>query len=781
MKRGDLEKRSALADALVSATAARAGITSTVVAVGGYGRRELFPFSDVDLLLLAETAPPAEAERKATGDFIRDLWDAGLRASQSVHTAAECCQVQEGNLELTISLLDSRFVTGDRARYEAFEKRFGKFLAGERASVIRHLCAMTRGRHQRHGGTIYILEPNIKEHPGGLRDLHTLRWMQRLGVRVEEKLETEEEFLFSVRLFLHQRYGRDNNLLSFEAQEAIAADPAAWMRKYYRNARAVFRAAVRALRQAEEEGTGLLSQFRERRGRLSNADFTVVRERVLLREPGLFQSDPAAMFRLLEFVARHGLALAPDTERRLSEALPSLDGVGSWWKPLHAVLASPGAATAFRALHEAGLMPALLPEWKRIDALVARDFYHRYTVDEHTIVALESLAALSGSDDPARRRFANLMSEAGDLSALRLALLLHDIGKGGGTGEHAAESARIAEAALRRMDAPGEVSGAALFLIERHLDLSAVIDSRDLDDPATARFAATRTGSIERLRLLTLMTYADISAVNPTAMTPWRLDQLWRLYLVAHEEFTRELQSERIGPRETGPETAAFLEGFPTRYARTHSTDEILQHAALAAEVPWRGAAADIAREAGYFRAVVVSRDHPGLLAALSGAISSFGLAISKAEAFSNSAGVGLNIFAFSDPHRTLELNPTEVERLREMLVSAATGAVDVEKLLEIRPRAKPFRTDSMEPSVRFNDEASDTATLIEIAAADRPGLLHALASALSAFGLNIEVVLINTEAGKAYDVFYVTRNGAKLAPAAEDELRAALLRASAG
>ncbi len=552
MIRLELEKRSALADALVSATAARARLRSTVVAVGGYGRRELFPFSDVDLLLLSETAPPAEAERKATGEFIRDLWDAGLRASQSVHTAAECCEVREGNLELTISLLDSRFVTGERAPYDALEKRFAKFLAGERASIVRHLCAMTRGRHQRHGDTIYILEPNIKEHPGGLRDLHTLRWMRRLGARVEENLEAEEEFLFSVRIFLHQRYGRDNNLLSFEAQEAIAADPAAWMREYYRNARAIFRATVRALRHAEEEGAGLLTQFRERRGRLSNADFTVVRERVLLREPGLFQSDPAAMFRLLEFVARHGLALAPDTEKRLSDALPSLAGAGSWWKPLHAVLESPGAATAFRALHEAGLMPALVPEWKRIDALVARDFYHRYTVDEHTIVALESLAALSASEDPARRRFADLMAEAGDLSALRLALLLHDIGKGGGTGEHAGESARIAAEALRRMDAPEEVSAAALFLIERHLDLSAVIDSRDLDDPATARIVAKRTGSIERLRLLTLMTYADISAVNPTAMTPWRLDQLWRLYLVAHEEFTRELQSERIGPREAG-------------------------------------------------------------------------------------------------------------------------------------------------------------------------------------------------------------------------------------
>ena len=770
-----------MADALVAATAARAGVTSTLVAVGGYGRREFFPFSDVDLVLLAEAVPPPETERKATGEFIRDLWDAGLRASQSVRTAAECCAVQEGNLELTISLLDSRFVSGDRARYAALEKRFEKFLAGERANVVRHLCAMTRGRHRRHGGTIYILEPDVKEHPGGLRDLHTLRWMRRLGVRVEESLEAEEEFLFSVRLFLHGRSGRDNNLLSFEAQEAIAADPAAWMREYYRNARAVFRAVVRALRQAEEEGAGLLAQFRERRGRLSNAEFTVLREKVLLREPGLFQSYPAAMFRLLEFVARHGLALAPDTERRLGEALPALGGAAGWWKPMHAVLESPGAAAAFRALHDAGLMPALIPEWKRIDALVARDFYHRYTVDEHTIVALEGLAALSAAPDPARRRFADLMEEAGDLSALRLALLLHDIGKGGGTGEHAGESARIAGEVLRRLDAPAEARGTVLFLIERHLDLSAVIDSRDLDDPATARFAAGRTESIERLRLLTLMTYADIGAVNPTAMTPWRLDQLWRLYLVAHEEFTRELQSERIGPLEAGPGTAAFLEGFPTRYAKTHPVEEILRHADLATAARMGGAAAHVGQEAGYFRAVVASGDRPGLLAALSGAISSFGLAISKAEAFSNAAGVGLNIFAFSDPHRTLELNPSEVERLRETLVHAATGAVDVERLLQARPRTRPFRADAREPSVRFNDEASDTATLIEIAAADRPGLLHTLASALSAFGLNIEVVLVNTEAGKAYDVFYVTRGGAKLAPAAEDELRAALLKAGAG
>ncbi len=775
----ELEKRSALVDALVQSSAAAHGLACTVVAVGGYGRRELFPFSDVDLLLLVDDLPPPGPGRDAIAAFIRALWDNGLRASQSVHTVEECCQIHDGNLELTISLLDRRAVCGPAARFDSLQERFPRFLAAERSGILRHLARMTRARHDKFGGTIFHLEPNIKECPGGLRDLHVLHWLRALGAASGNGLDEARDFLARIRLFLHARSGRDNNLLNFEAQEAIAADPAAWMREYYRHARGVFRAVRRALEQAEDSGAGLLASFRDWRGRLSNAEFTVSRERVLLREPGLLASDPSAVFRLLEFVARHGLALAPDTEQRLAAALPALASRPSYpWKDVRALFALPRCAHALRLLQDAGLLAVFLPEWKRIDALVARDFYHRYTVDEHTLVALESLAALAGAHEAPRRRFAHLLDESAGLAALRLALLLHDIGKGGGAGEHTAASVRIASEVLARFQTPEPVRDTVLFLIERHLDLSSVINSRDLEDPATARHAAARTGSIERLRLLTLMTYADISAVNPTALSPWRLDQLWRLYTNTHHELTRELQSDRIHHAEADAETAAFLEGIPTRYLRTHAPAEIAAHVALARQAGRSGAAASVARDGGYFRAAVVSPDRPGLLASLSGILASFGLEIAQAEASANASGLGLNTFAFSDPHRTLELNPSEVDRLSGALVEAALGRLDPRSLLRNRPRPAAHHRPAAPAAVSFDDSASENATLVEISAPDRPGLLYDLAVALASDGLNIEVVLINTEAHRAFDVFYVTRAGAKLDEAGRESLRARLLEA---
>lgn len=759
-------------DGIVLAAFENAQPAATLIAVGGYGRRELFPCSDVDLLLLVDSIAAAGAAKDSIARLQQQLWDAGLRISQSVRTIEECCEIHEGNLELTISLLDRRYLAGDARRYSVLEERFPKFIARERNGIVRHLCKMTRERHAHYGSTIYHLEPNVKEHPGGLRDLHVLHWLDLLGVQSSDT-HSARDFLFPVRIALHRNAGRDNNLLSFEAQEALSSDPAMWMREYYRNAREVFRLLDHALYKAESSESGLLAQFRERRARLSNSEFTVSRDRVLLREPGLFESDPGAAMRLLQFVARHNVRLARDTETRLGKALALFQRQAApAWRTWKELLALPGCASAFRALHEAGLLAALIPEWERIDALVTRDFYHRYTVDEHTLVTLESLGALAkAGGDPLRQRFSALLNEAQDAALLRLALLLHDIGKGGGTGEHARESVAVAARVLDRLKAPEAERETVLFLVEHHLDLSSVMSARDLEDPATARLIAAQTGTVERLGLLALLTYADISSVNPQAMTPWRMDRLWRLYSVAHYEFTRELESERIHAGAADAETAQFLEGFPIRYSRTHQHDEIRSHVALAMEVARSGAGVRIVKENGFFRADVASMDRPFLLVSLSGTLAGFGMNISRAEAFSNGRGICLDTFVFSDPHRSLEQNPSETGRLADMLRYAALGTLNVEQLLRSRPKPPRNKGAEVEHSVHFNNETSENATLIEIVARDRPGLLHDLARAISSEGLNIEVVLINTEGHKALDVFYVTRQRRKLDAAAESAL----------
>ena len=768
-----------------------------LLAVGGYGRRELFPHSDIDLLILADKGVQGKTQKDAVSVFLRELWDSGLRLSHSVHTIDECCELHEQNVELNVSLLDQRYIAGDGGVYRDFQLRLPKFLRSANVGLAKHLCKLARARHAKFQDTIYHMEPNIKEVPGGLRDLHTLWWLRQIRqteVATEEwnvGLAPARAFLHSLRCFLHYRVGRDSNLLSFELQDEItqqsfiaARNPGEWMRTYFRHARDIYRTTTRAVETAEGPGGSMLSQFRDWRSRLSNSEFTVSRERLLLRVPQQLAVDPPMLLRLFTFVARHGIQLALDTERRIEDASPALAAYFAAsrpiWPAINEILSLPHAALALAAMHETGALTAVFPEWKRIECLVVRDFYHRYTVDEHTLVTIQNLMFLRETADPERRRFADLFAEIQKPAVLLFALLFHDIGKGGGEGKHIEASRPIVHAAMQRIQAPAGVQRAVWDLIEQHVALSAVMNGRDLDDPSTAVELTAKVGTIEQLKRLTLLTYADISGVNPTAMSPWRLEQLWRVYLCAHRELTRELEAVRIEtPAVRSPEQAGFLEGFPVRYLRTHNEEQIARHLEMEQLCGQSGVAVEIQRLNGFFIAEIVAHDRPGLFASIAGAISSFGMNILKAEAFANKRGNILDSFVFSDPGHNLELNPTEVDRLRLTIERVVTGRTDVRELLRNRPAPAPLsRHTRLRPAVNFNNETSTVATLIEVVTEDRPGLLYSLTGQLSRAGCNIEVVLIDTEANKALDVFYVTHEGRKLSPDQLVRLKQGLLAA---
>ncbi len=803
-----LAARSAEVDSLVqrafeSALAPAFAQGMAVLAVGGFGRRELFPHSDVDLLLLVEQEPRTPAARDAVAAFLRSLWDQGLRLGHSVHTPAECCQVDDRNVELSISLLDQRLLVGDPELYGKLIESLPKFFHARRADLTEHLIRLTRVRHARYSNTIYHMEPNVKEAPGGLRDLQLVRWLSQLrsaqpyqmpSPEAEPELEKPRAFLATLRTFLHYSAGRDSNLLSFDAQEEISEQPffhhgdaAAWMRDYFFGARSIYRSATRWMETAEGQRSVLLSQFRDWRSRVSNSEFTVSRDRVLLKTPAMLATDPEVALRLFAFVARHGFRLAVDTERRICEHRAAfaayVASARSLWPRLQEILSLPHASLALGAMHETGVLGILLPEWAAVECLVVRDFYHRFTVDEHTLEAIRGLEDLPASQDPLRRQFAGLLDEVGSRASLLAALLFHDLGKAARSGRHVEASVRLAEEALLRLGAPLETRDAVRFLIERHLDFSNILNTRDPDEPATAKFLAERVGTEERLKDLVLVTYADINAVNPRAMTPWRLEQLWRLYLIAHGELTRELDSGRIqAPPDVSPEMAAFLSGFPARYLRVHTPEELQEHLALYQHARQHGAVVDIRRRHGNYVLTVAAHDKPYLLASLAGALAGFGMNILKADVFGNRKGMVLDTFVFEDPKRTLDLNPTEVDRLRLTLERIISGRMDVRQLLLNRPRpAAPTRRSRIRPSVTFDNGASESSTLIEVVAEDRPGLLYDLARTLSDGGCNIELVLIDTEAHKALDVFYVTTAGGKLAPDKQADLREKLLRACRG
>ena len=802
-----LAERTAQVDRLVGEAAAAILFPATptglaVLAVGGYGRRQLFPYSDVDVLLLYESERIAVAKKDEIAMFLQRLWDVGMRVSHSVRTPGECTEVHDNNKELNISLLDQRFLAGDRALYARLVEKMPRFILGNRDELIRNLAQLTRERHTKYANTFYHLEPNVKESPGGLRDHQLICWLAqmrdtepgRLGVADPgPEIQRAFRFLARLRCYLHCESGRDQNVLTFESQDMAAeqwrmGDPAEWMREYYRHARAVYRAAMRQLETSEAQSSSLFMQFRDWRSRLANADFSVHRERAHFRAPQGLDAGPEPVLRFFEFVARHGVRPSFEAEQQIeahrqrlrvqfAESQPI-------WPALSAIFSLPHAPLAVRSMHETGVLTAIFPELAEMECLVIRDFYHRYTVDEHTLVAFQILGSLRSAAEQPGASFGAVLGELQNIGTLVFAMLFHDSGKGLPVEDHVAGSLRHARIALARIQMPAEERETVLFLIARHLELSTVMQARDLFDPQTIRDVAHQVETVERLKALTLLTYADISAVNPNVMTPWRAEQLWQLYLMVYNELTRELESERIdfspGIPSGPPERIEFLRGFPTRYLRTHSEAEIDGHMALEEKSRKRGVAVKIRKlDSAYQLTMVAAVDRPGLFAAAAGTLSSFGMNILKAEAFSNRRGLILDTFTFADPSRTLELNPTETDRLRNVAERVIAGKTDVRQLLRNRPQpVLPSRSARISARVTFDSDASGTATLVEIVAEDRPGLLYDLASAFSSQGCNIEVVLIDTQAHKAIDVFYITCGGKKVEADGRAALEEALRKA---
>ncbi len=794
-----LEERTQSVDRAVLAAAAglaapdpeaAAGSGLALLAVGGYGRRHMFPHSDVDLLLLCGSDRAALDRKTEFSAFLQKLWDAGLRVSQSVRTVEECLQVHEQNAELNISLLDRRFLAGDGALFEDLERRVPRFLQANQEALIGNLAGLARDRHAKHGDTFHHLEPNVKETPGGLRDYQVIRWLEQLrgvgGGETSRELQPAFNHLSLIRRWLHERAGRDQNLLSFEAQDAISEEwgvggAAQWMREYFRHARAVFRAATREIEAVEGRTSGLFAQFRDWRSRLGNADISVRRERAYFKEPHQIESNPELALGMFEFAARHGVRPALESAQRIESRLPAIEahftGFRPIWPTLGRIFSLPHAGLALRAMHESGALCAVFPELKGIECQVIRDFYHRYTVDEHSIVAVEKLLRPPSP-------YKSLADEIGAMGALVFAALFHDAGKAFPDRGHVDGSVRLAASAMGRIGTPAPERDTILFLIRNHLVLSFVLQSRDVFDPQTIAEVASNLATVERLKALTLLTYADIAAVNPTAMTPWRAEQLWQLYLAVYNELTRELETDRIqeaGPSEERPEREAFLEGLPTRYLRTHTEAEIAEHMELERKARGRGVAVEIRKLDAAWQMTLAARDRAGLFASAAGTLSGFGMNILRAEAFSNRRGMVMDTFIFADAMRNLELNPSEVDRLRLTAERVVSGRLDVRELLKNRPKAvPPSRKSRIPATVSFNSEASQSATLIEIVAQDRPGLLYDLASAISSHGCNIEVVLIDTEAHKAIDVFYVTEAGRKPSASKLAELGEALRLAAA-
>lgn len=790
-----------------------------LIATGGFGRGWLFPYSDIDLLFLFANRDAEQAFKDPVRRFSQELWDLRLKLSPATRTLAECDRYDPSNTEFTISLLDCRYLLGDRDLFRRLhDKIVPKLVMRESKGLLQGLAEVTRERHGKYGNTLYHLEPNLKEAPGGLRDCNVANWLalisamdklhdwpdaSSLRAPVRKQLESAIDFLMSARCFLHFRHGRDDNTLSWEAQDDAAArkigasdaeeiSAAEWMRIYFSHARAVQRTVTQLLEEIPEAWSAVYRQVQSWRSRLTTADFSVVDGLIFLQQPSALQ-DPEVLLRLFHFMAHHGLKLSATTEYRIEQSLPALAATpprgAELWLYLQETLLQPYAADALRAMQSLRLLGSLLPELKVIDSLVIRDFYHRFTVDEHSFLAIESLHRLKQSQSEWDKRYAELLSELEDPELLYLALLLHDTGKGVANGGHVDASLDIAGRAMDRLDVDPKERAEVLFLIANHLELSSTL-RRDIFDPETVAAFAEKVGTPERLKMLCLMTYADIKAVNPEALTPWKAENVWQLYIAAENYLDRsadhrvhtDVNDEKLARLRslapvTGTKFKAFLEGFPQRYLLVHTAEEVMRHIQMADELGRDPVQVELKRGRHWYELTLVTGDRPFLFARLAGVLAAWGMNIVKANAFSNEAGTVVDTLYFTDRFRTLELNLSEWDRFRRSVASVLAGEADLDKMLRDRQRSEKgaIAKVKVETKIQFDDVSSSTTTIIQVIAQDRPRLLHRIASCLSDQECNIEIALIDTEGQMAIDTFYLTSGGKKLTPEHQNRAQRAL------
>ena len=789
-----------------------AGERLSIVAVGGYGRGELAPFSDIDLLFLRPYKKTPRSEQ-VVESMLYLLWDLGLKVGHSTRSIAECIRLARSDGTIRTAVLEARWIWGDQSLCTELKTKFFDDLAdGTAREFVEIKLAERSARHNRMGDSRYVLEPNIKDGKGGLRDLHTLLWIARYVYRtehldqlVERKVLTRREvktferaqtFMWTVRALLHYLAGRAEERLTFEVQPVIAhylgytdhagsTEVERFMKRYFLVAKEV--GDLTRIFCATLEAEQTKSRFRIPRLRLKRGEFggfTMDSARLTFVDKDKFLEDPCNLLRLFHVAQRNEVDIHPRAlqvvNRNLKLVNKALREDEEANRLFLEMLTGNDPELTLRRLNEAGVFGRFIPEFGRIVAQMQYNMYHVYTVDEHTIYAIGILSRIErGELEDELPLASELVDKVVSRRVLYVAVLLHDIAKGRG-GDHSILGEKVARKLCPRLGLSAEETETVAWLVLQHLSMSETAFKRDLGDPKTIEDFVHLVQSPERLRLLLVLTVADIRAVGPNIWNGWKASLLRELYHVTNEAMVGGLEvaaasqrvktkleklRERLSDWPVEEFEAHVARGFDA-YWLSYDVDALAAHARMvrAAEIEDLPLSVQthVDRDKAVTAVTVYTYDQPGLFSRIAGALTVAGADVVDARIHTLNNGRALDTFFVQDTMTGTGVpaafdRPDRLAKLSTYLEQSFRGRLRVKKVMSERTfQPKRNKVFKVEPRVLIDQKASATCTVIEVNGADRPGLLYAVTKALSERNIVICSAKISTYGERAVDVFYV-------------------------
>jgi [protein-PII] uridylyltransferase len=811
-----------------------------IVATGGYGRGLLAPGSDIDLLFLLPYKQTAWGESIAEA-ILYCLWDMGLKVGHATRSVSECIRQARADMTIRTNILEARFLLGDRKLFTELVTRFYKEVAeGTAPQFVAAKLAEREERVRRVGQSRYLVEPNVKDGKGGQRDLQTLYWIARYVYKVRDLDELAEydvfdrdelrifrrcsNFLWSVRCNMHFLTGRAEERLSFDIQREIAVrlgyterpglkDVERFMKHYFLIAKdvgdltAILCAGLED-RQAKPVPmlSRVIARLRPQRGRRTlpeTDDFIIDNDRINVADLQVFRRDPVNLIRFFHLGQKHNLLFHPDAMRAATKSLKLIDADlrnnAEANRLFLEILTSPGAEIVLRRMNEAGVLGAFVRAFGRIVAMMQFNMYHHYTVDEHLIRCIGVLSEIERGENSEFALANDLMAKIkpDHRRLLYVALFLHDIAKGR-IEDHSLIGARIARRFCPRLGFSAGETNTVAWLVEKHLVMSMVAQSRDLSDRKTIEDFAAIVQSLERLKLLTILTTADIRAVGPGVWNGWKAQLLRTLYYevepvltggfseVNREQRVAMAQAEFKEQMTDWPAevlNAYVARHYPAYWLKvdlphklTHA--RFLREAELAGKTLATTVGFDAAR--GVTELTVLAPDHPWLLSILAGACAVTGANIVDAQIFTTTDGLALDTISVSREFEQDNDEARRAARIADAIERALRGDLRLPDVVAKRATPKGrIKAFAVEPEVTVTNQWSHRYTVVEVTGLDRPGLLFELTATLSKLNLNITSAHVATFGERVVDVFYVTDLlGAKIsAPTRQAAIKRALLQ----